>query len=66
MKLNFSKVIKTRLQLQGELKAKGHHIEPYKNFLQGLVQIAKHDGISSLQKGLSASLCFQFILNACR
>ncbi|CAG9807560.1 unnamed protein product [Chironomus riparius] len=59
-------VIKTRLQLQGELKAKGHHIEPYKNFLQGLTQIAKHDGMSALQKGLSASLCFQFILNACR
>jgi solute carrier family 25, member 34/35 len=59
-------VIKTRLQLQGELAKKGAAVEPYKNFLQGFVQIAKHDGYLALQRGLSASLCFQFILNSCR
>ncbi|KAG5672791.1 hypothetical protein PVAND_002885 [Polypedilum vanderplanki] len=59
-------VIKTRLQLQGELKAKGRHVEPYKNFLQGFIQIAKHESIKALQKGLVPSLYFQFSLNACR
>lgn len=59
-------MIKTRLQLQGELKAKGHYVEPYKNFLQGFIQIAKHDGVKALQLGLTASLYFQFLLNAAR
>lgn len=62
----FFQVIKTRLQLQGELAKKGAAVEPYKNFVQGFVQIAKHDGYLALQRGLSASLCFQFILNSCR
>lgn len=59
-------VVKTRLQLQGELAKKGAVVEPYRNFLHGFVQIAKHDGYVALQRGLSASLCFQFILNSCR
>lgn len=62
----FFQVVKTRLQLQGELAKKGAAIEPYKNFLHGFVQIAKHDGYLALQRGLSASLCFQFVLNSCR
>lgn len=62
----FFQVIKTRLQLQGELAKKGAAVKPYKNFLQGFVQIAKHDGYLALQRGLSASLCFQFVLNSCR
>lgn len=60
------KVIKTRLQLQGELKAKGHYVKTYNGFFHGIVQIVKHDGIISLQNGLTASLYFQFLLNAFR
>lgn len=59
-------VVKTRMQLQGELAAKGTHIEPYRNVFQAFYKIAKNDGYFGLQKGLSAALCFQFILNACR
>lgn len=59
-------VIKTRLQLQGELAKKGHHVKPYKSVLQAFITVVKNDGAIALQKGLSASLCFQFVLNACR
>lgn len=59
-------VVKTRMQLQGELTARGTHEKPYKNVFQAFYQIARNDGFFGLQKGLSAALCFQFILNACR
>lgn len=59
-------VVKTRMQLQGELAAKGTSVEPYRNVFQAFYKIAKNDGYFGLQKGLSAALCFQFILNSCR
>ncbi|KAH8269592.1 hypothetical protein KR018_009994 [Drosophila ironensis] len=59
-------VIKTRIQLQGELAAKGTYVEPYKGVLHGLVTVAKNDGWTGLQKGLAPALCFQFIINSCR
>lgn len=40
--------------------------KPYKNIPQALIQIAKNDGWSGLQKGLVPSLYFQFLLNSCR
>lgn len=58
-------VVKTRLQLQGELKAKGHKIH-YKSVPHGLFVIAKNEGFRSLQRGLSAMLGFQFFLNTFR
>lgn len=54
------------MQLQGELAAKGKHVEPYRNVFHAFVTVAKHDGMTGLQKGLSSALVFQFILNAVR
>ena len=46
-------VVKTRLQLQGELKARGHYQRHYRNPFQAFYAIAKKDGILGLQKGAS-------------
>uniref|UniRef100_A0A182J1U6 Mitochondrial oxaloacetate carrier protein n=1 Tax=Anopheles atroparvus TaxID=41427 RepID=A0A182J1U6_ANOAO len=59
-------VVKTRMQLQGELAAKGTYRKPYRGIADAFVTIARNDGYAALQKGLAPSLCFQFILNSCR
>ncbi|EEB18634.1 mitochondrial 2-oxoglutarate/malate carrier protein, putative [Pediculus humanus corporis] len=59
-------VVKTRMQLQGELKARGHHVVHYKNTLQAFYVIAKTEGIVSLQKGIVPALWFQVFLNGIR
>ncbi|XP_035911605.1 solute carrier family 25 member 35-like [Anopheles stephensi] len=59
-------VVKTRMQLQGELAAKGTYHKPYRSVVDAFITIAKKDGYAALQKGLAPSLCFQFILNSCR
>lgn len=59
-------MIKTRLQLQGELAKRGTYTEKYRGTIHGFIQVAKHDGIRGLQKGLSAALGFQFTINALR
>ncbi|GBP68755.1 Solute carrier family 25 member 35 [Eumeta japonica] len=56
-------VVKTRLQLQGELMARGKHSVFYKNVPHALYVIAKNEGAIALQSGLSAMLGFQFFLN---
>ncbi|XP_058457768.1 solute carrier family 25 member 35-like isoform X2 [Malaya genurostris] len=64
--INPLEVIKTRMQLQGELLTKGTYAKPYKNILDAFITIAKNDGYWALQKGLAPSLCFQFVINAVR
>ncbi|KAH8403800.1 hypothetical protein KR215_003051 [Drosophila sulfurigaster] len=59
-------VIKTRIQLQGELAARGSYAEPYKGVLQAFITVAKNDGLHGLQKGLVPALYFQFIINSFR
>lgn len=59
-------VVKTRLQLQGEMKARGHHAVFYKNVPHGLFVIARTEGMAALQSGLPAMLGFQFFLNTFR
>jgi len=44
-------VVKTRLQLQGELQARGQHVVHYRNTLHAFYTIARNDGILALQKG---------------
>lgn len=65
MRLRF-KVIKTRLQLQGELQKQNVHIKVYRGVLHAFYQVAKHDGIYGLQKGLVPAFGFQFCLNSLR
>ncbi|XP_047512664.1 solute carrier family 25 member 35-like isoform X1 [Pieris napi] len=59
-------VVKTRLQLQGELVSKGKHAVYYKNVPHGLYVIARTEGVIALQSGLPAMLGFQFFLNTFR
>lgn len=59
-------VVKTRLQLQGELKAKGQHAVFYKNVPHAIFVVARTEGLAALQNGLPAMLGFQFFLNVFR
>ncbi|KAK5645019.1 hypothetical protein RI129_006319 [Pyrocoelia pectoralis] len=59
-------VVKTRMQLQGELAARGQYTVHYKNIFSATYMIAKHDGILSLQAGLAPALWFQLVLNGTR
>lgn len=59
-------VLKTRMQLQGELQAKGQHAVYYRNILHAGYTIAKNDGILALQNGLVPALAVQWILNGTR
>jgi len=49
-------VIKTRLQIQGELLKKGQGEIKYKGFFRGFLRIWKDEGLGGLYKGLPASL----------
>ncbi|KAL6933679.1 probable Mitochondrial oxaloacetate transport protein [Hanseniaspora guilliermondii] len=58
-------VVKTRMQLQGELSGKtGQKI--YTNPFQALKVIFQNEGIRGLQKGLSCAYIYQMGLNGCR
>ncbi|XP_017015359.2 solute carrier family 25 member 35 [Drosophila takahashii] len=59
-------VVKTRMQLQGELASRGTYVKPYKNLPQAMVQIVRNDGLLALEKGLAPALCYQFVLNSVR
>lgn len=59
-------VVKTRFQLQGELKSKGQYTVHYKNFFHAGWTIARKEGIFALQKGLVPALWHQVLLNGTR
>lgn len=59
-------LIKTRMQLQGELAAKGQAPRVYTGLFQGLSIITKHEGIRGIQRGLFAAYVYQIGLNGCR
>lgn len=59
-------VLKTRMQFQGELAAKGAYTIHYKNTIHATYMIIKHEGFWSLQKGLAPALWVQFIMNGVR
>lgn len=58
--------MKTRLQLQGELQARGQHAVHYRHTLHAFYTIARNDGILALQKGIVPALWFQVFLNGTR
>ena len=55
-------VIKTRLQLQGELKAHGVQ-KTLRNIISDTI---KQEGIRGIQSGLLPAYYYQFVMNACR
>lgn len=59
-------VLKTRMQLQGELQAKGQHAIYYKNVFHAGYVVAKNEGIRGLQKGLGVAMTLHGIRNFIR
>ncbi|ERL88817.1 hypothetical protein D910_06199, partial [Dendroctonus ponderosae] len=59
-------VLKTRMQLQGELQAKGQHKVFYKNVFHAGYVVAKNEGIKGLQKGLGVAMFLHGIRNFVR
>lgn len=59
-------VVKTRLQLQGELQAPGTYPRPYRGFVSSVTAVARADGLWGLQKGLAAGLLYQGLMNGVR
>ncbi|XP_017271212.1 solute carrier family 25 member 34 [Kryptolebias marmoratus] len=59
-------VVKTRLQLQGELRARGSYQTHYRGVLQALWVVGRTDGLRGLQKGLSVGLIYQGVMNGVR
>ncbi|XP_063530875.1 solute carrier family 25 member 35-like isoform X2 [Cydia strobilella] len=59
-------VVKTRMQLQGELRARSQHAVHYRNIPHAMYTIVKHDGVTALQKGLVPALWFQLVVNGVR
>lgn len=59
-------VVKTRMQLQGELQAKGQFPVHYRNVFHAFFTVAKHEGVCALQKGIGPALAYQFVMNGFR
>lgn len=59
-------VVKTRLQLQGELQSRGIYAKHYKNAFHAFYVVAKADGFMALQKGLVPALWYQLFMNGVR
>lgn len=59
-------VVKTRMQLQGELQSRGTYQVYYRNVFHAFYTIGKVDGLSGLQKGLVPGLVYQFFMNGVR
>ena len=56
-------VFKTRLQLQGEMGKGNLH---YRGVFDVISATYRHEGIHGIQRGLSAALWFNFVLNGVR
>ena len=52
-------VVKNRLQLQGELLARGEYVKTYRGPVHGLMVMARTDGLASLQAGLGPAMLYQ-------
>ncbi|CAG9784016.1 unnamed protein product [Diatraea saccharalis] len=59
-------VVKTRMQLQGELRARHEHTARYRGILHATYVIAKTDGMMALQKGLAPAMLLGFTMNSIR
>lgn len=59
-------VVKTRMQLQGELRAPGTYTRHYRNVFHAFYTIGRVDGLPALQRGLLPALLYQFGMNGIR
>ncbi|KAI8621415.1 mitochondrial carrier domain-containing protein [Chytriomyces sp. MP71] len=64
---NPMEVVKTRLQLQGELaRTSPNTPKQYNGALSAFVKIARNEGIRGIQKGLAPGYCYQALMNGTR
>ncbi|BFZ17919.1 hypothetical protein BsWGS_20958 [Bradybaena similaris] len=59
-------VVKTRMQLQGELRTHGQYAIHYRNAFHAFITIARTDGLLALQNGLVPAIWYQFFMNGTR
>uniref|UniRef100_A0A2A4J6U6 Mitochondrial carrier protein n=1 Tax=Heliothis virescens TaxID=7102 RepID=A0A2A4J6U6_HELVI len=59
-------VVKTRMQLQGELRARTESNTRYRGIFHALYVIARADGALALQKGLAPAMVLGFTMNSVR
>ncbi|KAK9378315.1 mitochondrial carrier domain-containing protein [Kockiozyma suomiensis] len=59
-------IVKTRMQLQGELASKGQAKKVYTGLFQALRVILKNEGVRGWQRGLGCAYVYQIGLNGCR
>ncbi|CAL8400032.1 unnamed protein product [Boreogadus saida] len=59
-------VVKTRMQLQGELRSRGSYQVHYRNVFHAFYTIGKVEGLAGLQRGLAPGLVYQFVMNGIR
>lgn len=59
-------LVKTRMQLEGELAKHTTHAKIYKNPIQALALIFKNEGMTGIQRGLVCAYIYQLGLNGCR
>jgi len=59
-------VVKIRMQLQGELQARGNYAVHYRNVFHAAYTIGRKDGLLALQKGLVPALWYQWVMNGIR
>ncbi|XP_064478671.1 mitochondrial uncoupling protein 4-like [Ornithodoros turicata] len=58
-------IVKTRLQVQGEMMAKGHKVQ-HRGFFRTLFGIVREEGIVQLWKGLPPAIYRHLIYSGCR
>lgn len=59
-------VMRTRMQLQGELCKAGEYHVVYRNMAQGMIRVVREEGFFALQKGLSPAILWQITQNGVR
>ncbi|KAM9440355.1 solute carrier family 25 member 35 [Clarias gariepinus] len=59
-------VVKTRMQLQGEMRSRGSYRVHYRNVFHAFYTIGRVEGARALQKGLVPGLFYQFFMNGVR
>lgn len=55
-----------RLQVQGELQARGEYTRIYRGPLHGLYTMARTDGLRAIQAGLGPAMLYQLVMNGLR
>uniref|UniRef100_A0A0G4I6V6 Mitochondrial carrier protein n=1 Tax=Chromera velia CCMP2878 TaxID=1169474 RepID=A0A0G4I6V6_9ALVE len=63
---NPMEVVKTRMQLQGELQRKGAGRVVYANLLDAFSKIIRQEGIRGIQSGLAPGILYQLSMNGTR